>query len=108
MVACKNGISLLVFNSSYRVKHSNRNSISTCAHVLFSMYRSSTGHVAVKYRLCSVKYRSSVGQVSVKCRSSVGQVSVKYRSCIGEVTVMYRSSIDGLRLYRSTVGRYIG
>ena len=50
MVACRYGISLLVFNStshsfaaltrelSNRVKHSKRNSISTSAHVLYSIY----------------------------------------------------------------------
>ena len=38
----------------------------------------------------SVKFRSSIGQVSVNCRSIVGQVSVKYRSCIGQVSVEYR------------------
>ena len=60
-------------------------------------YRSSVSQVSVKYRWSighvSVKYQSCIGRVSVKYRSGVGQVSVKYRSSIGQVSVKYRSSI---------------
>ena len=54
----------------------------------------------------SVKYRSSVSQVSVKCRWSIGHVSVKYQSCTGRVSVKYRSGVGQVSVKcRSSIGQ---
>ena len=72
---------------SYRVKHSKRNSISTRAHVLFSIYLLFYSDPLSMYFSCFVDINSSKFQISRKVGKIFCDISKRSDGTVGELVI---------------------